>query len=215
MKKSLLISILFILIFLSACTKLPIIEPVLNQTWASNTEVGASCSLNSTWNSSCDINTWEISLIKKDSKWFTITSTAFQNKDKIPAKYSCDWKNINPPFEITGLPKWTQSFAMVVYDSDDSSWVLVHRVIRNFPISNTQIEEWKIPLWATIGKNYQWKNVYSWPCPSSGTHRYFFKLYALDTNFWDPQYKVTLKQFESTFSWHILWTAEIYWTYSK
>jgi len=224
MKKILIMVILPTIIFLSACTKSPIIEPILDQIWNSDTEVGASCSLNSTWNSSCDVNTWEIvsikstweiALIKKNSKWFAITSTAFQNKWKIPAQYSCDWKNINPSFEIQNPPKWTQSFAMIVYDPDSPSWDWVHRAIRNFPLSVKKIDEWKIPLWATIGKNSQWKNAYSWPCPPNGTHRYFFKLYALDINFWDPQYKVTLKQFESTFSWHILWTTEIYWTYSK
>ena len=104
---------------------------------------------------------------------------------------------------------------MIVHDPDAPSWDWVHRAIRSFPVSSTKIEEWKIPLWAAVGKNSQWKNVYGWPCPPSGTHRYFFKLYALDTNFGDPQYKVTLKQFEDAFSGHILWTAEIYWTYSK
>ncbi len=234
MKKSLFISLLFALIFLSACAKAPTIENVLDQTWSSDTETGASCSLNSTWDSSCDVSTWktesskstwetvsvkttwDTSFIKKDVKWFAITSTAFVNKWKIPVQYSCMWKNINPSFEIQNAPKWTQSFAMIVYDPDAQSWSWVHRIIWNFSINSKTIDEWKAPLLAVVGKNSRWKTEYRWPCTPNGTHRYFFKLYAMDTNYGNfPSLMMTVKQFEDITKTHILWTAEIYWTYSK
>ncbi|MFZ2151289.1 MAG: YbhB/YbcL family Raf kinase inhibitor-like protein [Candidatus Absconditicoccaceae bacterium] len=234
MKKSLVITILFIIIFLSACSKSPIIEPILDQTGSSDTKSNDSCSLNYTGDKSCAADTGEIdlikntgdvslikstgaiSLIKKDSKGFTITSSAFQNKGKIPVQHSCYGKNINPPFEIIGAPKLTQSFAMIVYDPDTQSGDWIHWMIWNISINTQTIDEGKSPLLAVIGKNSRGKAEYRGPCVVSGTHRYFFKLYAMDTNYGNfPNKMMTIKQFEEITSTHILGTAEIYGTYSK
>jgi len=207
MKKTLVIALLFTSIFLSACSQQT--KSQLNwdkQNINSDSDFGVSCSLNSTWASDCSTDTWKL---------FSITSTAFTGWEKIPAKYSCMWKNINPSFEILNVPKWTQSFAMIAHDPDAPSWDWIHWIIRNFSPNTTKIDEWKNPLWSIVGKNSRWKAEYRWPCPPNGTHKYFFKLYAIDTNYWDLPNNMTLKQFEDITKWHVLWTTEIYWTYSK
>jgi Raf kinase inhibitor-like YbhB/YbcL family protein len=125
------------------------------------------------------------------------------------------WKDINPPFEIINIPQWTQSLALIAHDPDAPNGDWIHWIIWNFSAKFTQIEEWKTPWWATIGENSRWEASYRWPCPPSGTHRYIFKLYALDTNYGDLSSKMTLAWFEGIVQWHVLWTAQIMWTYSK
>lgn len=206
MKKQLVILILFATIFLSACTNKTNIETISNQSWTSIADAGSFCSINSTWTSACDTITGAV---------FAITTTAFQSWDEIPIKYSCMWSNINPSFEIFNAPKWTQSLAMIAHDPDAPDWDWIHWIVWNIPVKTTKIEEWVTPLWAMVGKNSRWKTQYSWPCPPSGTHKYFFKLYAISTNYLDLPNNLTLKQFEQIASWSILWTTEIYWTYTN
>ena len=114
-----------------------------------------------------------------------ISSTAFQDGGLIPAKYTCDGANISPPLAWSGLPITTKSVALIVDDPDAPGRTWVHWVVYDLPAGNKQLAE-NLATQETIsgggkqGTNDFRKIGYGGPCPPSGTHRYFFKLYALD-----------------------------------
>jgi len=110
-----------------------------------------------------------------------IESSAFQNNGKIPVKYTCDGEDINPPLAISGVPSNTKSMALIVDDPDAPSGDFVHWVVFNIPPDITEIKEGTLPMGAVEGTNGSGRADWTSPCPPSGTHRYFFKLYALDT----------------------------------
>ncbi len=107
-----------------------------------------------------------------------IASSAFQHKGSIPPKYTCDGINVNPPLNIEGLPKGTASLVLIVDDPDAPMGTWDHWVVWNIPPVQ-EIEEDSVP--GVEGLNDFRKHSYGGPCPPSGTHRYFFKVYALDT----------------------------------
>ena len=108
----------------------------------------------------------------------TITSPAFTEGMPIPSKYSCDSEDINPQIDISDIPLETESFALIMYDPDASGGNWVHWVMWNIPVTQ-RIEEGSAP--GVQGENSWGWNNYGGPCPPSGTHRYVFKVYALDT----------------------------------
>ena len=111
----------------------------------------------------------------------SIGSTQFQNNSSIPRQYTCDGKDVNPPLDISGVPTGTQSLALIVDDPDAPAGTWVHWVVWNIDPGTKQIAENSVPKAAVQGRNDFRKTSYGGPCPPSGTHRYFFKLYALDT----------------------------------
>lgn len=108
---------------------------------------------------------------------FTITSSAFAQGKPIPAKYTCDGLDISPPLAWSDAPSGTQSFALIMDDPDapGGTWVLF-----NLPAQTHQLAEKAAPQGAQ-GRNSWGRLGYGGPCPPSGTHRYFFRLHALDT----------------------------------
>jgi hypothetical protein len=109
-----------------------------------------------------------------------ITSPAFENNATVPAKYTCQGQDINPPLAIVGVPTQTVGLALIMDDPDAPMGTWDHWIMWDIPASTTQIAEDSVPAGATVGLNSWLKNSYGGPCPPSGTHRYFFKLYALD-----------------------------------
>jgi len=107
-----------------------------------------------------------------------ITSPIFAHNSLIPAKYTCDGENVNPPLNINGIPEGTRSLVLIVDDPDAPMGTWVHWVVWSLPPKAT-IEENMIS--ETEGLNDFRRQQYGGPCPPSGTHRYFFKVYALDT----------------------------------
>ena len=105
-----------------------------------------------------------------------ISSTAFRNNSNIPSKYTCDGKNINPPLQIGDIPKGTESLVLIMDDPDAPAGTFVHWVVWNIPPD--EIKENSVP--GVQGLNDFRENSYGGPCPPSSTHRYFFKIYALD-----------------------------------
>ena len=111
-----------------------------------------------------------------------IESSAFQNNQNIPAKYTCDGENINPPLKISGVPENAKSLALVVDDPDATRGITwVHWILLNIDPAIGEIAENSLPektkeLVTSFGKP-----GYGGPCPPKGSkpHRYFFKLYAL------------------------------------
>ncbi len=110
-----------------------------------------------------------------------ISSPAFQNNGSIPSKYTCDGANVNPPLKIENVPAGTKSLALIVDDPDAPRGIWVHWVVWNIDPKIGEIRENTVPKGSIQGVNDFEKHDYGGPCPPSGTHRYFFKVYALDT----------------------------------
>jgi len=109
-----------------------------------------------------------------------VTSAAFHNGELIPSKYTCDGEEINPPLEIMELPEGTQSLALIVDDPDAPNGTFDHWLVWNIDPFKKHIAENSNP--GISGHNSAGKTGYHGPCPPSGSHRYFFKVYALSTN---------------------------------
>jgi Raf kinase inhibitor-like YbhB/YbcL family protein len=108
----------------------------------------------------------------------TIKSPAFEANKKIPKKYTCEADGINPPLTIDGVPSQTKSLALILEDPDATIGTFDHWVTWNIPASTRKIEENSSP--GVNGLNSGRKSGYYPPCPPSGTHRYIFKVFALD-----------------------------------
>lgn len=110
-------------------------------------------------------------------------SPAFAGNTEIPAKYSCRGDNINPPLVISNVPDGTKSLVLIVHDPDAVGSDFAHWLLWNIPYDTAQIAENSSPSGAVNGQNDADKPGYTGPCPpaGTGTHRYIFELYALDT----------------------------------
>lgn len=106
-----------------------------------------------------------------------VSSSVFSAGEEIPSRYTCDGEDVNPPLTIGKLPEGTRSLALIVEDPDAPMGTWDHWLVWNIPPAK-EIKEDSIP--GVEGKNSFKKHHYGGPCPPSGTHRYFFKLYALD-----------------------------------
>jgi Raf kinase inhibitor-like YbhB/YbcL family protein len=118
-------------------------------------------------------------MLKKDT--LTVSSPVFDNNGTIPSKYTCDGVNVNPPLFIEHVPPGAKSLALIVDDPDAPAGIWVHWVLWNIHPETKEIRENSVPKGAQQGMNDFRKQPYSGPCPPSGTHRYVFKIYALDT----------------------------------
>ena len=111
----------------------------------------------------------------------SLTSDAFANGQSIPAKYTCKGKNISPALAWTDPPAGTQSLALIMDDPDAPGGTWVHWVVFNIPGGTHTLPEDLRARGISVGKNSWGDMRYGGPCPPGGTHRYFFKLYALDS----------------------------------
>jgi hypothetical protein len=143
-----------------------------------------------------------------------ITSPAFVTNGFIPARFTCDGNDINPPLEISHVPAEAKSLALIVDDPDAPVGMWVHWVVWNIDPTTLEIAEDNVPRTASQGKNDWKRNTYGGPCPPSGVHRYFFKLYALDTrlNLGTGAAKTDL---EKAMHGHILAKAELIGLYKR
>ncbi|MFO7820953.1 MAG: YbhB/YbcL family Raf kinase inhibitor-like protein [Lentisphaeria bacterium] len=117
-------------------------------------------------------------------KQLQLTSSAFSEGEMIPAQFTCEGKDISPPLSWTGVPEEAESLALIVDDPDAPAGTWVHWVVYNIPTAMTELPENFPPVekaknGLTQGMNDFKKIGYGGPCPPSGTHRYFFKVYAL------------------------------------
>jgi len=144
-------------------------------------------------------------------KELTITSSVFENKGFIPARYTCDGEDVNPPLSIDGVPVRTESLVLIVDDPDAPMGTWDHWVVWNIP-SVTKIEENSVP--GTEGLNDFRKLSYGGPCPPSGTHRYYFKVYALDKKL-DLPSNSRKRDVEKAMEGHILAKGEIMGLYAR
>ena len=108
-----------------------------------------------------------------------IESSAFRNNGSIPEKYTCDGDGINPPLNIHNIPEDAKSLVLIMDDPDAPIGTFVHWVAWNIPPSTKEISKGTEPS-GNLGMTGFRRVGYGGPCPPSGIHRYFFKLYALD-----------------------------------
>ena len=150
-----------------------------------------------------------------------ISSTAFEHQGAVPKKYTCQGDDISPPLAWSGLPDGTKSVALIVDDPDAPDpaapkRVWVHWVLYDIPPTVQSLAEAtkQAPAGARDGKNDWGRTGYGGPCPPIGRHRYFHKLYALDTQLGDLG-GPTKAQLEKAMQGHILAQGELIGTYQK
>ncbi len=144
----------------------------------------------------------------------TIASPAFRQNEFIPAKYTCDGADVNPPLRIEGVPPEAKSLALIVDDPDAPRGTWVHWLVWNIDPKTGEIRENAVPAGAKQGMNDFRKPDYGGPCPPPGTHRYFFKLYVLDAVL-DLGPAATKAALERAMKGHILAQAEIIGLYKR
>ena len=110
-----------------------------------------------------------------------ISTPAFENGGDIPLRYTCDGENISPPLVIDDVPTEAKSLALIVEDPDAPRGTFIHWVMWGLEPTIHDVPEGKVPLKARQIKNDFGAPRYGGPCPPSGTHRYYFRLFALDT----------------------------------
>ncbi len=115
-----------------------------------------------------------------------ISSRAFREYEMMPAKYTCQGQDVSPPLSFSEVPEKTKSLALILVDPDAPSGKFVHWVIYNIPPETRELEENikktdKLADGTLQGRNDFGRIGYGGPCPPFGTHRYYFKLYAIDT----------------------------------
>jgi Raf kinase inhibitor-like YbhB/YbcL family protein len=148
-----------------------------------------------------------------------LTSTAFNEGQPIPATYTCKGVNISPPLEWSGVPKTARTLAIIADDPDAPSGTFAHWVLYNLPADNIGLVE-NVPATESLkaggfqGKNDFGKIGYGGPCPPSGTHHYFFKIYALDAEL-PLKAGATKAEVEKAISGHIVAQAPLMGTYGR
>ncbi len=145
---------------------------------------------------------------------FTLTSPAFTAGGPIPAKYTCDGADVSPPLVITGVPAGAQSLALIVEDPDAPRGTWVHWVVWNIAPGAAELAEDAVPVGASLGKTDFGDAAYGGPCPPSGTHRYFFKLYALDAVL-SLAPRASKTSLERAMQSHVVGRAELMGTYTR
>ncbi|MFO7782190.1 MAG: YbhB/YbcL family Raf kinase inhibitor-like protein [Spirochaetia bacterium] len=140
-----------------------------------------------------------------------ITSPAFEHNERVPAKYTCNGQDINPPLRIEDIPPGTQSMAIIVDDPDAPGKTFLHWLIWDIE-PTTEIAENSAP--GTQGLTDFGKPAYGGPCPPSGTHRYFFRVYALATTLGLPEGS-SRTDLEQAMKGHVLAEAEIIGLYAQ
>jgi hypothetical protein len=143
-----------------------------------------------------------------------IESLAFNNGGMIPLKYTCDGENINPPLVITGIPENTKSLVLIVEDPDAPVGTWIHWTVWNISPATNEIPENSVPQGAVEGITDFGAPGYGGPCPPSGKHRYFFKLYSLDITL-DLATSASVEDIEEAMQGHIIESAEMVGLYER
>ena len=142
-----------------------------------------------------------------------LTSPSFYEGEAIPDKFTCDGEDISPELDWFGIPEGTVSLALIMDDPDAPAGTWVHWVLFNLPMDLSGLRQGITGI--GIDGNNSWNRTgYGGPCPPSGTHRYYFKLYALDTNL-DLAPGTKKEALLAAMEGHILGQAELMGTYSR
>lgn len=150
-----------------------------------------------------------------------ITSSAFQHNQNIPSKYTCDGENVSPPLFFLDVPDNTKSLVLIVDDPDapgktasNAAEAWVHWTVFNIDPAVKEVTEGSVPQGGIEGMTDFGIRGYGGACPPSGTHRYFFKLYALDTVL-NLNSNSDKKAIEQAMQNHILQSCELVGLYKR
>lgn len=146
-----------------------------------------------------------------------VKSSIFEQEGRIPPKYTCDGEDISPPISWSGAPAGTKSYALIADDPDAPGGTWTHWVawnIRGDGLAAAIAKDKQLADGMCQGKNSWGKAGYGGPCPPSGTHRYFFKVYALDTTLELPD-RTDAKSLTAAMKGHVLAQGELMGKYSR
>lgn len=143
-----------------------------------------------------------------------LTSSAFDDNQKIPEIYTCDGDNINPPLEIADVPENAKSLCLIMDDPDAPGETFLHWMIWNIPPSLKEIAENDWPEGAEQGENGAGELGYLGACPPSGVHHYHFKLYALNKKL-EVTANITKSALEKEIDGSLIEKAELVGIYSR
>src|SRR5437879_13295225 len=142
-----------------------------------------------------------------------ITSSAFQEGANIPSKFSCDGANTIPPLQSSDVPSEAKSLVLIVDDPDAPSGLFTHWTVWNISPQTSTIAEGSTPK-GMLGTNDFGKSGYGGPCPPSGTHRYYFKIFALDREL-DLPFGAKRGQLDEAMKGHVIAQGEWMGRYSR
>lgn len=150
-----------------------------------------------------------------------IQSSVFENNQKIPSKYTCDGQGVNPELNFLDVPSSAVSLVLIVDDPDAPNGTFTHWVVYNINPRVNKVSENSVPEGGMLGLTSLGKPGFVGPCPppasqrgESGTHRYFFKLYALDTKLILME-NVSKEEVEITMGGHIITNSQIIGLYGR
>jgi Raf kinase inhibitor-like YbhB/YbcL family protein len=142
------------------------------------------------------------------SAQIVVTSSAFSSGGAIPAQFTCKGANHNPPLQLQGIPKSAKSLVLILDDPDAPGGTFNHWLMWNLDPTTSQIGERSEPAGAIQGTNDFGKAGYGGPCPPSGTHRYYFRIFALDRTL-DLKAGARRPALEAAMKGHILGRSEL------
>ena len=142
-----------------------------------------------------------------------ITSSAFQEGGNIPSKFTCDGSDTSPPLQITGVPSEAKSLVLIADDPDAPSGLFTHWLVWNIPPQTNSIAEGSAPK-GVQGTNDFGKSGYKGPCPPPGTHRYSFKIFALDREL-DLRSGAKRSQVDAAMKGHVIAQGELVGRYAR
>jgi Raf kinase inhibitor-like YbhB/YbcL family protein len=142
-----------------------------------------------------------------------VSSSAFENEGIIPSEFTCDGQDLLPPLSITNVPKNAKTLSIIMDDPDAPMGTFTHWIAWNIPPNKTQFTRGEKFDFAQ-GRTSFGTSEYGGPCPPSGTHRYFFKIYALDTKL-DLKQGSGVKELQSAMSGHVVAEAVLMGKYSR
>jgi hypothetical protein len=142
-----------------------------------------------------------------------VTSTAFGQGANIPSKFSCDGANTSPPLQIQDVPSGAKSLVLIVDDPDAPSGLFTHWAVWNISPQTNTVPEGSAPK-GVQGTNDFDRSGYGGPCPPSGTHRYYFKVFALDGELNLPS-GAKRSQLDTAMKGHVVAQGELMGRYSR
>jgi Raf kinase inhibitor-like YbhB/YbcL family protein len=142
-----------------------------------------------------------------------VTSPAFQEGGNIPPKFTCDGADTSPPLQISGVPPEAKSLVLVVDDPDAPSGLFTHWAVWNISPQTSAIGEGEAPK-GVSGTNDFGKSGYGGPCPPSGTHRYYFKVFALDREL-DLPFGAKRSQLDAAMKGRVITQGQLMGRYSR
>ena len=142
-----------------------------------------------------------------------IASSAFREGESIPSKFTCDGGDTSPPLQIGDVPAGAKTLALIADDPDAPGGLFTHWLVWNIPPQTNSIEEGSAPK-GLQGTNDFGKSGYGAPCPPSGVHRYYFRVFALDREL-DLRSGAKRSQLDAAMKGHVIAQGELIGRYAR